>query len=317
MEEEKITQEDESIEFKFRKVGVWFTNHLPTIFAVLISFFFIFSGMVKVLPTELDVKEQIILAIINIFAGFSITSLVSEHGFTSAKETSEYKQEIKAYSEYVQKGLKWREGIENLAKKKALDNLRNYRIHLLEGVGLRYTDIFDSYDRLITEYDIRKHRQDQNYHKKVRAYHKTINTKIYSTSVFGRASSSTYGLKKETTEKAFRTKNGVIKGATKLILGTVSVGVMFEWLGFTWGALIYSFMQVVLWTGMGLIDSQKNYNFILNEIKPQYESNRLIIQEFLELPDKEKEKYMPSDYLMIEMKNNTSIDLKEEPIVVN
>ena len=309
MEENKVIQEDnESLELKIRKLGMWFTYHLPTIFAILISLFFIFSGMVKVLPTELDLKEQIILAIINIFAGFSITSLVSEHGFKSAKETSDYRKEIKEYNEWVQKGLKWREGIENLAKKKANDNLKNYRIHLLESVGLRYTDIFNSYDRLITEYDITIHKKDQNYHKKVRAYHKAINVKTYTTNVFGRASSSTYGLKKETSEKAFRTKNGIIKGITKLILGIVSVGVMFQWLGFTLGALIYSFMQVVLWTGMGLIDSQKNYNFILTEIVPQYESNRLIIQEFMLLPDKEKEKYMPSNLLLIEMKENVDKD---------
>ena len=162
----------------------------------------------------------------------------------------------------------------------------------MESVGLRYVDIFDSQDRLITTYDISQHKKDQNYHKKVRAYHKAINVKVYSTNVFGRASSSTYGLKKEITEKAFRTKNSIVKGITKLVLGVVSVGVMFQWLGFTLGALIYSFMQVVLWTGMGLIDSQKNYNFILGEIMPQYEANRLIIQEFMLLDDKEKEKYM-------------------------
>lgn len=303
-ENEKYEEVNESLEFKFRKVGVWFTDHLSSIFAVLISLFFIFSGTVKVLPTELELKEQIIMAIINIFAGFSITSLVSEHGFKSAKEDKEYKREIREYNDAVKEGLKWREGVENLAKKKANDNLKNYRIHLLESVGLRYTDIFDTYDRLITEYDITIHKKDQNYHKKVRAYHKAINTKVFTTNVFGRASSSTYGLKRETSEKAFRTKNSIVKGITKLILGVVSVGIMFQWLGFTLGALIYSFMQVVLWTGMGLIDSQKNYNFILNEIKPQYETNRLIIQEFLLLPDKEKEKYMPSGLLMIEMKEN-------------
>ena len=312
MNEETFKDTSESLELKFRKAGMWFTNHLPTIFAILISLFFIFSGTVKVLPTELDLKEQIIMAIINIFAGFSITSLVSEHGFKSAKEDKEYRQELKEYNECVQKGLKWREGIENLAKKKANDNLKNYRIHLLESVGLRYTDLFDTYDRLITEYDIRQHKNDQNYHKKVRAYHKAINTKVYTTNVFGRASSSTYGLKKETSERAFRTKNGIVKGITKLLLGIVSVGIMFQWLGFTLGALIYSFMQVVLWTGMGLIDSQKNYNFILNEIKPQYETNRLIIQEFLLLPDKEKEKYMPSGLLLLEMKENVDNALKEQ-----
>ena len=69
-ENEKYEEVNESLEFKFRKIGVWFTDHLSSIFAVLISLFFIFSGTVKVLPTELELKEQIIMAIINIFAGF-------------------------------------------------------------------------------------------------------------------------------------------------------------------------------------------------------------------------------------------------------
>lgn len=299
-----VEEANETLEIKMHKVGVWFERHLPTIFAALISLFFIFSGMVKILPTEMELKEQIIIAIINIIAGFSITSLVSEHGFKSAKSTREYRQEVREYNNSVQQGLKWREGIENLAKKKAEDNLRNYRIRLLESVGLRYEEVFDSYDHIYSEFDIYKFKTDKNYHKKARAYHKAINVKTYATNVFGRASSNTFGLKKEVSEKAFRTRNGIIKGITKLVLGTVSVGVMFEWLGFTLGALIYAFMQVVLWTGMGLIDSQKNFNFIINEIIPQYESNRLIIQEFLALPDQEKERYMPSKIPLITMKEN-------------
>lgn len=303
MEEKELIVEDDTFELRMRKVGNWFGKNLPTIFAILISFFFLFSGMVQILPTTMALKEQIIMAIINIFAGFSITSLISEHGFTSAKGTNAYNKEIQEYNNAVQKGLKYREGIENLAKKKATDNLRNYRIRLLESVGLRYNDLFDTYDT-IKDYDITQHRNDQNYHKKKRVFRKVLSVKTYSTNVFGRASSNTYGLKKEITEKEFRTKNGIIKGITKLILGTISVGVIFVWLGFTLGALIYAFMQVVLWTGMGLIDSQKNFNFILNEIVPQYESNRLIILEFMELPDSEKEKYIPSQYLQIEMKDS-------------
>lgn len=303
-EEFKVEESDETLELKFRKFGNWLGSHLSGIFAALISIFFIFNGMVKIFPTDMGVKEQIITAIINIIAGFSITSLVSEHGFKSAKTTKEYKGEVRDYNNAVQQGLKWREGIENLAKKKAEDNLRNYRIRLLEGVGLRYDDVFDTYDHINTEFDITTFKADRNYRKKKRAFYKALRVKVFSTNVFGRASSSTFGLKKETTEKAFRTKNSTIKGVFKLVFGIASVGVMFEWLGFTWGALIYAFMEVVIWTSMGLIDSQKNFNFIMNEIVPQYESNRLIIQEFLELPDSEKERYMPSKIPLIEMKEN-------------
>lgn len=316
MEDNKVILEnDDTFELKARKFGNWLTSHLPTIFAILISLFFVFSGFVEIKPTAMSWKEQLIMAFINIVAGFTITSLVSERGFTSAKSTNAYNEEILHYNNAVQKGLKWREGIENLAKKKANDNLKEYRRTLLESVGLRYNDIFDDYGHLITEYDISQHKADQNYHKKQRMYYRAIYTKIHLTNVFGRASSSTYGLKKEVSEKAFRTKNGITKAITKILLGTVSVGVMFQWLGFNVGSLIYSFMQVVLWTGMGLIDSQKNFNFIINEIMPQYESNRLIIQEFLELPDSEKLRYMPNEYKQIEMKNQP-IDLQLDTQVV-
>lgn len=303
-EEQKNVSDDVTFEMAMKKFGNWLGEHISIIFAFLIAGFYILNGAVKIIPTTLSIKEQIIGAIINIFAGLTITSLVGEGGFKSAKSTKYYRDEIAYYNREVQNGLEWRLGIENLAKEKTQNNLKNYRRQLLESVGLRYEDLFNSYGHFNTNYDMSQHIKDKNYRRKKRMVKKSITTKTYSTNVFGRASSSTYGLKKETSEKEYRTKKGITKTITKLIFGIASIGVMFAWLGFTLSTLIYAFMQVVIWTGMGLIDRQKNYNFIIDEIVPQYESNRLIIQEFLKLPDNKKLDYMPSQYPQIEMKDN-------------
>ena len=308
MEEEKyITYNDDTFEMRMKKVGSWFNDHISIIFAFLIAGFYILNGAIQIIPTTMGIKEQIISAIINIIAGLTITSLVGEGGFKSAKSTSKYLKEVDYYNQEVQKGLEWRLGIENLAKEKAENNLKNYRRQLLESVGLRYSDLFDNYGHFKTEYDLTQHKNDKNYRRKKRMVRKAITSKIYTTNVFGRASSSTYGLKKETSEKEYRTRKGITKTITKLIFGVASVGVMFAWLGFTLGAFIYAFMQIVIWTGMGLMDRQKNFNFIIDEIVPQYESNRLIIQEFMKMPDEKKKKYMPSDYLQIEMKKDKEL----------
>ena len=79
---------------------------------------------------------------------------------------------------------------------------------------------------------------------------------------------------------------------------------MLQFLGWDIGALIYAFMQVVLWVAMGLITRQKNYNFIMEEIMPQYIGKRIVIDEFMEMSEEKKQEYI-----------NKSIKLKQLPYI--
>ena len=285
-------REVENFDDGVRKVTDWIVKNLSGIFACLISLFFIFQGVVDITPTTLGIKEQIITAIVNIFAGFSITSLVGEYGFTSAKKTRKYNDEFKEYNTSVKEGLKYREAIDELARERATDNLKNARVHILENANLYYGDIFNAYGSLNTNFDITKYKHDKHYYTKLKAYQKAIRLKIVSTNVFGMASSSMFGLKKEVTEKSYRTKKGAKSIIFKVILGTTSVGVMFVFTGWSFGAFIYAFMQIVLWVGFGLIDRQKNYNFVMEEIIEQIIARRIIIQEFMAKSDEEKQIYI-------------------------
>lgn len=284
--------EERTFEQTMRGVSNWFSKNLPAIFAILISLFFLFTGVVKVLPTEMDWKEQTIMTFITIVAGFSITSLVGEYGFSSAKNSEKFNRIENEYNASVKEGLKYREAIDELAREKAEANLKSVRIHSLEGVNLYYPDIFDDDGRLNPDFDIFKFKEEQEFTKKLKVYNRVVRMKVRNTNVFVMASSSIFGITKEETEKAFRVKNSVKSLVIKVLLSIGTVGIMFQFLGWDVSAFIYAFMQIVLWVAMGLISRQKNFNFIYDEIIPQIQSRKLIIDEFLAKSDTEKDAYI-------------------------
>ena len=287
-----MENDEKTFEEHIREIGNWFSKNLPAIFAILISVFFLFTGVVKVLPTELDWKEQTIMTFVTIVAGYSITSLVGEYGFSSAKNSQIFINTRMDYDKSVRGALKYREAIDELAKEKAENNLKTLRIHILESVNINYDDVFNEYGRVITEFNITKYKHENGYVKKVRAYHKAIKLKVMDTNIFGLASSSLFGIKKEITEKEYRTKSSAKSLIIKVLLSIATAGIMLQFLGWNIGALIYAFMQVVLWVAMGLITRQKNYNFIMEEIMPQYIGKRIVIDEFMEMEDSKKQEYI-------------------------
>ena len=297
-------EDEKTFEEHIRDIGNWFSKNLPAIFAILISVFFLFTGVVKVLPTELNWKEQTIMTFVTIVAGFSITSLVGEYGFTSAKNSKQFIDTRMDYDKSVRSALKYRKPIEELSKEKAEDNLKTLRIHILESVNIAYEDVFNEYGRANTDFDIYKYKNEKGFIKKLRAYHRVLKLKVEDTNIFGLASSSLFGIKKEITEKEYRTKSNAKSLIIKVLLSIATAGIMLQFLGWDIGALIYAFMQVVLWVAMGLITRQKNYNFIMEEIMPQYSSKRIVIDEFMEMSEEKKQEYI-----------NKSIKLKQLPYI--
>lgn len=283
---------EKTFEETIRGIGNWFGKNLPGIFVILISIFFLFTGVIKVVPTEMNWKEQTIMTFLTIIAGFSITSLVGEYGFSSAKKSDKFRRCENEYDAAVKQGLKYREPIDELAMEKAEANLKSVRLHLLEGVNLYYPDIFDDDGRLKTDFDITKFKNEKGFTKKLRAYHTAVRMKIRNVNVFSMASSSVFGITKEKSEKSYRTETSVRSLITKVLLSIGTVGIMFQFLGWDVSAFIYAFMQIVLWIAMGLISRQKNFNFIYDEIIPQINNRKLIIEEFMAKSDAEKDAYI-------------------------
>lgn len=286
-------EKEKTVEERLNDVGRWIGSHITTIFAVLIALFFIFNGTVKVLPTELGITERITMAILTIIAGYSITNLIGEQGFGSAKRSDDFKREKKAYEDSVAGAVKYREAIDEFAYEKAQNNLKNIRICLCESAGLYYFDIFDDKGDLKKDFDITIYKKKNNhYHKIYRAYRKAVRLRVQDTSVFSHSGSSKFGIKKRKTEQGYRTKKGITGAVIKVVFGITSIGVMFVFIGWSWGSIIYAFMQVVIWAGMGVIDRQKNHNFMMEEILPQYTDDRLIIDEFMKKNEDDKNTYV-------------------------
>ena len=288
--------ENENIEYTFedkmKKATDWLGKNLSGIFAFLISLFFVFYGMVEILPTNLGIKEQVITAFLTIFAGFSITSLVGEYGFTSAKNSKKFTKLEEEYDESVKKNLKYRGAIDEFARERATENLKTNRMYILEKANLYYYDIFNEQGELITTFDIMKYKNEKNFTKKIRAYNRAIRMKIINTNVFGLSTSSLFGVVAEESEKSYRTKKSAKSLIFKVLLGFASVGIMFNFIGFSWGAIIYAFMQVVLWVAFGLIDRQKNYNFVMDTLYDQIKYRKQMLDEFYDMPESQKQVYI-------------------------
>ena len=272
--------------------GKWISKHITTIFAILISIYFVFSGTIKIIPTELGIKEQVIMTLLTIIAGFSITSLIGDQGFSSAREDEEFKREKEKYEDSVKKGTKYRSAIDEFAKDRAKENLKELRINLCNSVALYYYDIFDDEGNVIKDFDITIYKNDKNYTKKIMVYKKCLRLKTQDTSVFSNSGSSKFGIEKRKTIRGYKTKKNTISAITKVILGFGSISIMFIWVGWTAGGIIYALMQVVLWTAMGVIDRLKNFSFMINEIMPQFTEDRLIIDEFIDMSDYDKQVYI-------------------------
>lgn len=110
--------------------------------------------------------------------------------------------------------------------------------------------------------------------------------------MFGNISSKFFGIQKRENQKAYEIKTNISNGITRAIVGFFAVGITFVWVGLSWEALISSLFQIVLWTGSGVLQRMKNYNFIITKILPQIVENTLIINGYMDLEDERKQIYI-------------------------
>lgn len=294
----------------------------PLMCGIGIAIWWIFYGMVEIVPTNLSIEQRIGLTVITIFIAIVYCNLISAGGYSDAKNTSAYRIAAREWTDAIKKGNSHKAEIIEYARTFALTNQKEIRTQNLENVGLNYSEIFtDSGELLKTDFDTNKYHKKKNpsgYSKsEIKCIRKCINIRIQIPEMFGNISSRFFGIQKRTSVKEFDTKNTIKNTLIRSVVAIFSVGISFTFLGLTWNAVIYALFQIVLWTGSGVVDRYKKYHFIIDKILPQIVENTLMINGYLELSEIEKEKYKAMAREEAEKKNRKQIPMQPEITVVN
>lgn len=269
---------EEKAQLFFKKL----TSKIPLIIALGIAVWWIFYGTVKITSTTLSLTDRIGLTICTIVLAITYCSLISDGGFRSAKQTEYFIKVNDEYESAVKKGNAFKKEINKYAYEIAVGNLKECRKNNLEANGIEYEDIFDEDGKLI----LVDYKKDPRYSRKQKkVIRKCVCQRIILPSIFGNISSKYFGLKREISQKEYTAKTTLTKTITRTIVSIVSVGIMFEFVGFSWGSFIYAVFQIVMWTASGYVQRLKNYDFVIDELIPQLKEKILIITGYLELKE--------------------------------
>lgn len=284
----------------------------PLMCGIGIAIWWIFYGMVEIVPTNLSIEQRIGLTVITIFIAIVYCNLVSAGGYVDAKNTSAYRIAAKEWTDSIKKGNPHKAEIIEYAKDIARINQKELRTQNLENQGLQYNEIFDDKGELIRlDYETNKYHKIKNpsgYTKKqIKIIKKCINIRIQIPEMFGNISSRFFGIQRRTSVKEFDTKNTIKNTIVRSVVAMFSVGISFSFLGLTWNAVIYALFQIVLWTGSGVVDRNKKYHFIIDKILPQIVENTLMINGYLDLAEENKAIYSQRAKEEAERKNRKQI----------
>lgn len=297
--------DDEIREYNIRKeeriqeVAKSLMNRMPLFIAIGIAIFWVFYGTIEIYPTTLSVTDRIIVTVCTVALAVSYCDLIALGGFRSAKESGDYKEADKDYEDALKKGNTKKAEITEYAKDIAKENLKDWRKNNLESNGLKYETYFDENLEYIGG-DYRKDKSLRRSQKK--CIRKCINQRIILPDIFGFISSKVFGIKKPITEKQYLRKTSVYNTIIRIAISIASVGVMFNFLGFSIGSMIYALFQIVMWTASGFSQRIKNFNFIKDNIIPQIKEKTLIITGYLDLEEEQKNKY--TQKVVLENKEN-------------
>mgnify|MGYP006988897921 CR=1 FL=1 len=252
------------------------TDKIPLLVAIAIAIWWTLYGSVKAdIQTELNWTERITLTIFTIVLALTYCSLIADGGFSSAYKTQQYIKAKEEWNKAVINGNEYKQEITEYANEIARKNLFEVRKESLGTVGLKYDDFFNS-DGTLKPYDHKKLTRSQRKIVRRCARIKTISPKL-----FGDVSGKYFGLVKETTKEKYVAKTTATKAISRIIVSIVSVGITFTFTGFNISSLIYSFFQIVLWSASGVMQRVKNFNFVLENEIPSYETKTLIINGYL------------------------------------
>jgi len=286
----------------------------PLLCAIGIAIWWLFYGSIEIYPTSLKITERIGLTICTVFLAVSYCKLISTGGFKSAKSTKEYKRLASDWGYAITKGNSQKKEIIEYAKSIARQNQKEVRTENLEKNGLRYCDFFNDDGELIyleyKENKKNKHNLSGLTKSQIKIIKKCVNMRVDIPDMFGNISSKYFGLKKRISQKEFAKKNDISQTLIRLVISIFSVGFMFKFIGMSWGSFFYALFQIVMWSGSGILQRMKNYNFVVNELQPQILENTMIINGYLELEEDKKQLYkdlvikneQKQNRLLIEMK---------------
>lgn len=279
---------DDNFETKFKSFEERISKLLPTIAVILIAIWWVFYGMVEIIPTELTITDRIGLTVCTSVIAICYSSLIGEGGFQSAKNTDKYKAAREKWYESTKKALGFKKEVNAYAESIAKTNRIEVRTKILESVGLKYKDVFDENDNLkLIRYRHNRYHKIKNpdgfYKEQVKAISRCVRIHLFVPDVLAASiEAEKFGIKKQVDEDTYKRTKITIRTAIKLITSIFATGIMFAWLGITASAIIYALFQIVLWTGTGVSERMSNYNFVINKIVPQIVDNTLIIDSFLE-----------------------------------
>ena len=263
------------------------TSWLPTFILIGIAIWWIFYGTVEITSFKLSLVDQVGLTICTIVFALSFTTIIAEGGFKLGKSTDQYKEAEKENKAAQLKGMSKQKQIIRYATEIAQKNLYEMRKNNLQQNGMKYEDYFDQNGDVIP-LDIKSTTLTR--HQK-RVLKKCINAKINIPNLFGSISNKFFGLKKEVSLKEYQTKTGVKRAAIRIVISFFSAAMIFNFIGFNLGGLIYAFFQIAMWSASGYIQKTKNFNFVIDELLPQLDDKTFIINSFMSLTEQEQSKY--------------------------
>lgn len=282
----------------------------PLIAALLIAFWWIFFGTIKILNQEISITKQIGLAIITVAMAMTYRKLISNGGFEDGHKNTNYKNVRDEWEITCKNNIGSRSMINEFVKDKCYDNLRYIRKLNLEKNGLVYNKIFNDLNQLIA-IDYKKNKYNKKTNKDGYTFwqrhiiKKCVKMKVYIPDVFTIEKNRYLGLKKRETEREYKLKNDTISFVITSVLAFFSTSVMFAWVGFSKGSWIFALFQIALWTGTGVVQRIKNYNHVVKKEYNDIKDNNDTIKEYEKLPEDMKEHYKQ----IVEEKENKKFKL--------
>ena len=206
---------------------VW--KYSSALAVVGIAIWWIFWGTIEIIPTNLTIVDRIGLTFCTVLLAVTYCKLIAAGGFSSAKETSEYKTVEKEWSEAVRKGNSKKREILEYAREMAVYNQKLCRTESLEELGMRYDDYFNEEGNL-KAVNYKKDKLLTRKQKKLIS--KCLAIKVIVPKVFGDISGKFFGIKKEESRKEFEAKHDLTNFIIRAVVSSVSVGFMFNFIVF-------------------------------------------------------------------------------------
>lgn len=289
MNDEELSLERKTFDEKFKSLTYKAGQYTTGILAFGIAIWWIFYGTVEIIPTSLSITDRIGLTICTTILALSYCKLISRGGFKSAKESSRYKVQTKAWADLIDKNIGDRQAINKFARDEALTNLNNIRKQNLENNEMVYSEFYDNEGKFIG-IGYNKRKDLTRWQKKV--IRKLLRIRIQVPNLFGASHNKVFGIHKEENQRKYELKTDSINALIRIAMSVVSVGFMFNFLGFSLGSMVYALFQIVLWTASGFSQRLKNYDWVMNTALPQIVEKKLMLMAWDKLDQALKDKYV-------------------------